>query len=415
MDSTPSGGAAEMRTQWVEPSDVFSVLLILGGDVIQLALATLAGRMVTPVAFSFGWVAYSISALLSAIGENRLVQCEPEVSMLAINLKSGYCRANKSWLLARVMKTYEFWMPAEVRKVLQNPRVYKDEEAGKLLPGGTVTVAPEGGEAALCVSVYAWSTDLESGVPRLDWVWWSGLIVSPIQLGIAAIPFGLHNDWSVFLVTACGTLLAYASGAIPQWRHEKWHARRTRKDVALTLGNGSRHVIIILGADGALDLEDLAAGRTEGSRFTRICTFILSILWLVLLITSTGIKTNTWYLLAVGGLGMLHNLIVAGVPRVPAAFGLPIKLMQMPGQDAVPAIFAERKVMWTLMELEDKYKKFGKSLVSEFFPGKLFPWEEQWWDATDEKVRRTLLQQAQEKLARKEEEARQNPASAVLE
>ena len=46
----------EFRTQWMHPGDVFSVLLILGGDVITRALAQLAGGVLTPVTFSFGMV-----------------------------------------------------------------------------------------------------------------------------------------------------------------------------------------------------------------------------------------------------------------------------------------------------------------------------------------------------------------------
>lgn len=49
--SVPSG---EFSNQWTHPTDVFSVLLILGGDIVHRALAQLAGSKVTPVAFSFG-------------------------------------------------------------------------------------------------------------------------------------------------------------------------------------------------------------------------------------------------------------------------------------------------------------------------------------------------------------------------
>lgn len=83
------------KAQWRGPSDVFSILLILGGDVIQLSLAALSGGPgVTPIAFSFGWVAYAISAVLSAVGDNRLVRCAPEVSLKVFNLRSGYRRDN---------------------------------------------------------------------------------------------------------------------------------------------------------------------------------------------------------------------------------------------------------------------------------------------------------------------------------
>lgn len=43
-----------LREQWTKPSDVFNVLLILGGDVITRALAQLAGSGFAPVTFSFG-------------------------------------------------------------------------------------------------------------------------------------------------------------------------------------------------------------------------------------------------------------------------------------------------------------------------------------------------------------------------
>jgi hypothetical protein len=53
-DFDPGLPSAEFSAQWTNPGDVFSVLLILGGDVVARALAQLAGSKVTPVAFSFG-------------------------------------------------------------------------------------------------------------------------------------------------------------------------------------------------------------------------------------------------------------------------------------------------------------------------------------------------------------------------
>src|SRR3954452_2543160 len=91
----PASASSELSTQWAQPSEIFSILLIVGGDVIQLALAALAGDTlhITPVAFSFGWVAYAISSALSAVSEHRLIRCTPEVPLLVYNLKSGYSRA----------------------------------------------------------------------------------------------------------------------------------------------------------------------------------------------------------------------------------------------------------------------------------------------------------------------------------
>lgn len=44
----------ELRTQWIQPGDVFTVLLLLSGDIVGKALAQLAGGRFTPVTFSFG-------------------------------------------------------------------------------------------------------------------------------------------------------------------------------------------------------------------------------------------------------------------------------------------------------------------------------------------------------------------------
>lgn len=52
----PSVTSHEFRDQWIHPGDVFTVLLIVGGDVVARALAQLAGSGLTPAAFSFGTV-----------------------------------------------------------------------------------------------------------------------------------------------------------------------------------------------------------------------------------------------------------------------------------------------------------------------------------------------------------------------
>ncbi|KAJ6140047.1 hypothetical protein N7471_006533 [Penicillium samsonianum] len=429
--------ASSFRAQLVNPSDLFSILLIIGGDVIGLALAALSGGPITPVTFSFGWVSYAISALLTAHSEDRLMPPSPDSSLRVINLATGYTRFNRSWTLGRVFQNYEYWMPAEVEQRLQNhPVLYQDEEAGiadtempgkvtatiETYPNSLKFVSPH--QARLCVSVYEWALDGRHSVakPGYDWVHWLGIVVTVVQLGISVIPFVMYGDWSIFLVTMAGTILAYASGALPQWREEKWACRTLdkRKDVALTLGNGMQHVIVVLGAKGGLDLEDMAGGQLsygeEGQarrgrlmrlmtprNTTRMMTFLLAVMWLTLLLSSTGIQDHAWYLLAVGGAGMVQNLITAGAPRQPAMLGIPIRLAMRSnlGNEAspIPMVFAEFKVMHTLMELELDFKGAGRALLPEFFPGGggLQPWEEKWWSSNEPEIQRQLLRAAKEK------------------
>lgn len=373
----------EFRAQWTQPSDTFSVLLIVGGEVIQLALANLTGAVFTPIAFSFGWVAYAITAVLGAIGDNRLISCSPEISVKVFDLKTGYGRDNHSWLLGRFVKTYDTWMPAEVREIMDRHKKDSLETTGAAphLPSWSHS------RIGLCVAVYTWSG--KAGRPSLDYIWWSGLLVTVVQLGMAAIPLATQGNWAIILAAVTGTVLAYASASLPHWGREKYQARRQKKDFAVTRGQGSQHVLIVMGAADSetneslgLDLADLAGGRSPEMQSTRIWTIVLAVLWVVFLITCTGIVSDTWYLLVVGGLGMMHNLIVAGVPRRPDAMGLPITLARTGAsgqQQNEPQIFAETKVMWTLMEFELKYAGFGKALLPEFFPGALREWEYRWW------------------------------------
>lgn len=59
---------AEFHQQWRNPSDIFSLLLIIGPDIIKAALAQQAGYFITPAVFSFGWMAYAFNTLLSVFG-----------------------------------------------------------------------------------------------------------------------------------------------------------------------------------------------------------------------------------------------------------------------------------------------------------------------------------------------------------
>ncbi|KAJ5701584.1 hypothetical protein N7488_009132 [Penicillium malachiteum] len=89
----PDDPSSEFSEHWTHPGDVFSVLLILGGDVVARTLAQLTGPVIGAPSFSFGWVAYFINALVSAVGENRLMP-EPDCKFLAINGATGYTRCN---------------------------------------------------------------------------------------------------------------------------------------------------------------------------------------------------------------------------------------------------------------------------------------------------------------------------------
>ena len=306
----------------------------------------------------------------------------PDCACVVINGKNGYVRHNASWVIGRIVRDFESWMDQRVRAHWEQMLEQKWQEtkiAADQREFGSSKNVPRPSKAGLCVSIYKASI-AEPGIPRHDKIYHSGFLVALLQLGIAAIPCGLFGDWSIMLVTGCGILLAFATGSLPQWSIEKWACRRgSNKSIVLTRGNGDQHAIVILGEGRGLDLEDLAAGpigaNSTASTATRTAVVLLAIFWTMLLATAAGIKQNTWFLLAVGGIGIIQNIIVAGSGRSPGAFGVPLTFQEVIG---------ETKAMKTLFAVEESYPHLGKSMLDTFFPGeKLCPEELSRWADLD--------------------------------
>jgi hypothetical protein len=373
---------SQLRSQWSNPGDVLSLLLIIGGDIVQKALAQSTAGRVPHVCFSFGWVAYSFTTLVGVIGDGKLLP-PPDYPVKVFNLETGYVRENKNWILGRILRDNEVFM----------------SKRGEL------------NGAAFRISVYKAVDRSTKRRPFTSEIIW--MTITSIQLGVAAIPLGLDREWGVFLITFSGIIAAIVAGGLPQWSIEKLPLRRSSsKYIALTSGNGSREVMIIYGDGVALDLEELAAGESPrsdriweasslfsarvkgrmgethksgneyrrafmydglpvGLWMTRIACFCLTIFWVVLLITVAGIRSHSWYLVLVGSLGMLQNAILAAVARSPDRRGLPLTL--------VDTIIAQR-TMDGLMDLEMTITGAGRVLLDEFFPGTLLNEDEiAWW------------------------------------
>lgn len=382
----------EFTEQWQNPSDVFSVLLILGGDVVARALAQLAGSGITPVAFSFGWVAYAVTAVVSAIGENKLMPL-PDCQCKIINTKTGYVRDNSSWIIGRVVRDFESWMDGGNRNGPIHSCVERmiDEKWSVLRASDPTVKRPS--QTGLCVSVFKALPARPGHLRPSSYI--LGLATIVFQLFVAAIPCFLFGDWSILLITALGMILALLNGSLSQWAKEKWACRRnSNKTVVLTRGNGSQHAIVIMADGRGLDLEDLAAGPTNvnvsASYTTRITVFGLAACWILLLVTAAGIQQNTWFLLAVGTIGIVQNIFVAGWRRCPEDFGMPLEFQ---------AVIGNCKVMDCLFEVEETLPYVGRSLRETFFPGLLRPEEKAKWDALEETVEHRLKAKSAKKSA----------------
>ncbi|KAF5361571.1 hypothetical protein D9757_011548 [Collybiopsis confluens] len=332
-----------VRAQWKNPNDILTLLMIIGGDIVRGALSQLASsdpRPFTPVAFSFGWVVYSFSAILSIVGSHRLAP-EPDYRCSLIDVQSGYARDVNSWVLARLVRDY---------------RPPPDHKRG------------------LSIAFFDTIPEKDTGVPDRDWVYYLGTFVILLQLGIAVIPGIFHGNWLILILTVGGNLLAQIQGAIPQWKQELWAARKIGKDkrevVCLTKGNGSSYAIVIRSDSCGLRLADLAGGREVESRTTVYMTCILAVLWFVHLLTMQSVDNDPWYTLAIGAIGMLQNVIAAGVRRAPGALGFHLK-------ESFPPVHDD-KAFQALKSAEEKEEKVGLVLVDIFFPGGLRPSEERW-------------------------------------
>jgi hypothetical protein len=298
MADQPGITEGELRAQWISPGDVLSLLLLIGGDIVQKAIAQLVGRTIqpfkgskleigiAPVAFSFGWVAYAFTNLLSAVGEKQLMPTADQPS-IAVNCENAFIRSNQSWALARLLRDYESGHEIDTR-----------------------------GSDSIRIDIF------ELGVhskPSIDNVWWLGWLTMIVQIGVAIVPWVLHGDWGIMMILLCGTFMALLTCALPQWRDEKWAGRILNSDkvVCLTRGNGHYHIMVIIGRAGAWDIETLATATRAPRPETTIVSLILAVLWTCLLISVSGLKANSWYLIGVGGLGMLQNIYAAGAERQP--------------------------------------------------------------------------------------------------
>ncbi|KAK7688519.1 hypothetical protein QCA50_008057 [Cerrena zonata] len=351
---------SSVKSQWQNPNDILSILTIIGGDIVQRAVAQLSGHpsYITPVAFSFGWVGYALSMVLAIMGEGRLMPAA-DCDCVLVNAKSQYVKTNRSWILGRLIR---------------------DHEKDPLKSGLTVTFYKTRQNDSVSAQ----------GVPKLDWVYYTGIGVIIVQLAIAIIPGAVDQNWTILTVTAIGTILALIGGALPKWKAEKWNGRRSDKDsdrtvVCLTRGNGYSDVMVIIseGKD-QYRLEDIANARDAPFRGTIWIALILCIAQILLLLIVAGLNDHAWFLLAIGALGIVQNAVAAGIRRDLGTTGIHLEEVGFPVTD--------RKVMKALQLAEEREPYVGISLVPIFFPGGLRPDEEAW--RTD-----TLARYKEEKLS----------------
>jgi hypothetical protein len=233
-----------------------------------------------------------------------------DVSAMVINA-NGHQRTNLAWVIGRLLRDFEYRADSQ-----RNEKPHGRQANSFCLPlvssrtaFGTVAAGlrpprPDREKIprdALRVTVFEVDPMYALGRPTRDWVFDLGLAAILVQIGIAIVPWALSMNSLPFVVTLSGTALTLLTSALPQWGNEKYACCRTGGwTVSITRGNGSGHVMLILGKDhgypGGLDLEIMAgrSDRAAPSLVTRMGMTILAALSVVLLITVAGLKDDKW-------------------------------------------------------------------------------------------------------------------------
>lgn len=380
----PSPGRI-VRTQLINPVGILSVLLIIGGDIVQKACAQLASGLrlpygtkhtsserhyfsFTPVAFSFGWVAYAFTALSAAFGEGILMP-KTDVGGLVLT-PGGQWKNNESWIIGRLLRDLEL-------------AKHREEKGG------------------MRIDFYRSCRGVAE--PNRDRVWWLFLLAFSAQFALAAVPVIIHPErpnWTILLITGAGTGLALLAGCMPQWGEEKYPGRRVKKDTTyvLTGGNGHSHVFVILvnKDHNFKNLDDLATTRPIDNIITRLMCVFLAVLWLFLLTIVGGLEEDGWFLLGLGLIGMGHNVVVANWPREPVSHGLPIE------PHPKLTVVEKDRVFEALYEFEfhrdlgrdHEPQHIGAALRPIFLPAGLYPSQQKRWNAKAEKRRARMKAKA---------------------
>ena len=171
-------------------------------------------------------------------------------------------------------------------------------------------------------------------------------------------------------MTVVGILLSVCTGSLRAWRKEKFSCREgSTESYVLTRGNGHKHVFVVRGAERGLGLvlDDLAGAVPKASKKSRLLCGLSAFLWIAFLITAGGLDDQTWYLLGVGTVGMIHNAFVAGKRRSPESHGMPLSELREPILGKATVEGRRPKIMEILYQVEEKYPGVGLAVLPEFF------------------------------------------------
>lgn len=308
------------------------------------------------VAVSFGWILYPFYALSSLLGTGRLMPVA-DVDSMVINAKTGYARKNKSWIIGRFLRDWDF-KPTTTR-------------------GLYITVLDAAKEKENYSNVHRSSlyqlvmlTDAIDGFPLLlpkDASHAINVVLSAAVLLTVFISVHSYAQPKVetllqMIVLFTGMAGIFMIVQLPQWQAEKFNCRnQTKQTYCVTSGNGSQHVLIVRGNGVGLNLEDLASNRAPKTERRTIITVLLCCLASFLTIYLIALQSLDSYMFVTLFLGSCQNILAAQAPQSAASLGFHVKEVKK---------IHDNNVIKALALAEEDVEGAGFTLLPVFFPGK---------------------------------------------
>lgn len=253
--------AEALAGQWGNPTDISTTLMIIGGDIVQKALAQGTGLWYfTPVCFSFGWVSYAFIALV--------------IIAVQFGLAVGPIVLYEEWDIMMIIAVGTFL--AQIAGSLPQWRAEK-------LPNRQRRA-----------EVYALTQG--NGSREVVVIFGKGECLDLEELATLTNPRG-GKLWEKF--TGDNMLTA------PQFKGVKGRGSAPRTDSELCKSRKSY-------------------GLPLGFWLTRIVVTVQLILWLLLLVNVSTPRESNWFLLGIGAIGMFQNSISAGSECDPKHRNIPV-------------------------------------------------------------------------------------------
>lgn len=316
--------------------------MLLGGELVQKAFAitTTTCKNESPC-FGFGWLAYSLSLLVSVACGSGDLSPKPECDVKVLDMKTGKSRSNRQFTVSRLLRDLES------RSVPSNIDGKFDQDSEVV-----VEILQPTGISSSCTSFV---NLLQNG----------SLITALLQFCLAGSFWYYYADLSPLLFLSISILLIEATAGLPVW---------TAQENSITTG-GTRN-----GAYALMRDTDSAPKRIyiiEPSPTASTTTASTPCVPPIILIAGAFLSQALLYtqlsdnaaiaMLLIMFCGTASNLAIVAIPRVPQVDGVKLR--------SVGVMKGEGNVVNVLKEVEARFEGYGDMLIRRCFPKMIGKWE----------------------------------------